>query len=111
MAKDPKNYPAHHDLGRLLIKLKRYDEAVPVLERGATLNSNDPGIHYQLFTAYSRLKRKTEAERELALFKQLEESRKKGEGMSGGSATGDATLPTTDALPPPATNNTGPKSP
>jgi hypothetical protein len=90
--------------------LKRYEEAVPLLESAARMSNNDPGIHYQLFTAYSRLKRKTDAERELALFKQLEETRKKEEGMSGGSAT-EETNPPAAPLPLPATNNAAPKSP
>ena len=33
-------------------------------------------MHYQLFIAYSRLKQTAEAERELALFKRLDEERK-----------------------------------
>jgi tetratricopeptide (TPR) repeat protein len=70
---DPKAYPSYHDLGRLLVKLRRYDEALPLLKRGVELNDKDPGIRYQLFLAYSRLKRKDEAERQLAEFKRLEE--------------------------------------
>lgn len=71
-----RHFVAHYDLGRLLVKLRRYDEAIPILERGANLNSRYPGIHYQLFLALSRLKRKAEADRELSLFKQLEEQNK-----------------------------------
>jgi tetratricopeptide (TPR) repeat protein len=71
-----RHFVAHYDLGRLLVKLRRYDEAIPVLERGATLNARYPGIHYQLFLAFSRLKRKEAADRELALFKQLEQESK-----------------------------------
>jgi tetratricopeptide (TPR) repeat protein len=71
-----KHFMAHYDLGRLLIKQRRYDEAIPILERGAILNARYPGIHYQLFLALSRLKRKEEADRELVLFKQLEEASK-----------------------------------
>jgi tetratricopeptide (TPR) repeat protein len=72
-----KHFVAHYDLGRLLVKQRRYDEAIPILERGAMLNARYPGIHYQLFLALSRLKRKEEADRELALFKQLEEASKR----------------------------------
>jgi tetratricopeptide (TPR) repeat protein len=77
-----KHFMAHYDLGRLLVKQQRYDEAIPILERGATLNARYPGIHYQLFLAFSRLKRKAEADRELVLFKQLEaesKSRRRGD--------------------------------
>ncbi len=70
---DPKAFPSYHDLGRLLVKLRRYDEALPLLKRGVELNDKDPGIRYQLFLAYSRLKRKDEADKELAEFKRLDE--------------------------------------
>jgi tetratricopeptide (TPR) repeat protein len=82
---------AHYDLGRLLIKQRRYDEAIPILERGAMLNARYPGIHYQLFLAFSRLKRKEEAERELVLFKQLEEASKNR--RRGDYSTEDLTPP------------------
>jgi hypothetical protein len=76
----------------MLVRLKRYEQAVPILERAATLTATDPGIHYQLFTAYSRLKRKVDAERELAVFKRLEEARKRDE-TSAGSATSEQVAP------------------
>lgn len=59
------------------MKTRRYEEAIPILQRAAQLKPNNAGVHYQLFMAYSRLKRKTEADRELSLFKQFEEERKK----------------------------------
>ena len=97
IALEPKNYPAHYDLGRLLVRLRRYDEALPILEQGVPLGQSDPGIHYQLFIAYSRLKRKEDADRELAKFKILEEARKRGNtGMSE-----------KDELPPPRVYSNG----
>ncbi|HKQ53343.1 MAG TPA: hypothetical protein VJT74_13295, partial [Pyrinomonadaceae bacterium] len=62
---------------RMLVKTRRYEEAIPVLKRGAMLKPANPGVHYQLFMAFSRLKRKEDADSELALFKRLEEERKK----------------------------------
>ena len=54
----------------------------------------DPGVHYQLFLAYSRLSRKADADRELETFKRLDEARKAAEaGMPSAQAGG--------ALPPP----------
>jgi len=64
---------------------------VPLLERGAVLNPHDPGVHYQLFTAYSRLKRKADADRELAVFKRFEEARKHAPTPLGGEAATTAT--------------------
>jgi tetratricopeptide (TPR) repeat protein len=75
---NPKGFPSYHDLGRLLVTLKRYEEAVPLLTRGIELNAKDPGVHYQLFLAYSRLKRKDEADKELAEFKRLDEVNRHG---------------------------------
>jgi Flp pilus assembly protein TadD len=90
---DPRHFPAHYDLGRLLVRLRRYNEALPILERGASLTTTDPGIHYQLFTVCSRLKRKADADRELSLFKRLEEARKNREAAIGGSATNELSAP------------------
>jgi hypothetical protein len=59
------------------VKTRRYQEAIPVLERGAEIKAGNPGVHYQLFMAFSRLKLKEESDRELALFKKLEEESKK----------------------------------
>ena len=92
-------FPAYHDLGRLLVKLKRYGEALPVLIRGAELNKKDPGVHYQLFLAYSRLGKKVEADQELALFKRLDEANRHGATPLGMTVNvGPANE--TDALPP-----------
>jgi Flp pilus assembly protein TadD len=85
---DPKNFPAHYDLGRLLIKQKEYAEALLILERGAELNKNDPGIRYQLFIAYSRLKQNAKADSALAEFKRLEK-----EFSKTGSATAEEKAP------------------
>ncbi len=60
------------------MKLRRYEEAVPLLTRGVEFNAKDPGVHYQLFLAYSRLKKKDEADRELAEFKRLDEVNRHG---------------------------------
>jgi hypothetical protein len=46
------------------------------------IRPRDPGIHYQLFIAYTRLRRTDEADRELKLFKQYdaEGKAKRGDG-------------------------------
>jgi tetratricopeptide (TPR) repeat protein len=94
IALDPNAFPPHHDLGRLLVKLKKYDEALPVLQRGAGLNKQDPGVHYQLFLAYSRLRRTADADKELALFKELDEANR-----HGNTALGMATKTGADGAP------------
>jgi len=95
---DPQSFPSYHDLGRLLVKLKRYEEAVPLLQRGVELNDKDPGIRYQLFLAYSRLRRKDEADKELAEFKRLDEvNRHRATPLSETMTTNSADR---DVLPP-----------
>jgi Flp pilus assembly protein TadD len=47
-----------------------------ILRHAATLKPRNASVHYQLFIALSRLKRKEEAQQELAIFNQLEEARK-----------------------------------
>ena len=71
-----KHFYANYDLGRILVKMKRYEEALVVLKHAATLKARNPSVHYQMFIALSRLKQKDEAERELAIFKELEAERK-----------------------------------
>lgn len=46
-----------------------------------------------LFTAYSRLRNKDEAEKHLAIFKKLEAERKQREGELGGAATSETAAP------------------
>jgi len=80
---DAKIFTAHYELGRLLLREKRLDEAVIMLERGAGLNKQDPGVRYQLFIAYSRLKQKDKADANFAEFKRLEKS----QGGTGAAAS------------------------
>jgi len=79
---DPVNYPAYYDLGRLLNRQKKFSEAVPILERGVMLSKDDPGVRYQLFIAYSRLKQKEKADVVFAEFKRLEKAFNVGSGSS-----------------------------
>jgi len=85
-----KHFYANYDLGRLLVKSRRYEESLTILQHAATLKPKNPGVHYQLFIALSRLKRKQEADRELATFKKLEEERKAGGEPE--DETGDETI-------------------
>ncbi len=71
------------------------------------MNQTDPSIHYQLFTVYTRLKRKQEAERELAAFKRLEEARKQSDGASPVAAGAGPNAPA--ALPAAMTGESGKK--
>ena len=70
------HFNAQYDLGRLLVKTNRYAEALPLLQRAAEINPNSVEVHYQLYLALSRLKRKTDADHELEIYKQLREKEK-----------------------------------
>ena len=70
------HFYANYDLGRLLVRTQRYAEAMPVLTHAASLKPQNSSVHYQLFLALSRLKRKDDADNELKIFKELEEVRK-----------------------------------
>jgi Flp pilus assembly protein TadD len=58
------------------VRGRRYEEALKVLESAARIRVRDPAVHYQMVIAYSRLKKTREADRELELFRKLDEERK-----------------------------------
>ncbi len=76
LAIDDKHFYANYDLGRLLLKSRRYEESLAILQHAATLKPKNASVHYQMFIALSRLKRREEARQELAIFNQLDEERK-----------------------------------
>ena len=67
---NPRHFNSLNDLGRLLVKDRRFEEAIPILQFAATLSAS-PDVHYRLFIAYTRTKRKIEATHELEVFKRL----------------------------------------
>ncbi len=77
-----KNSAAHYDLGRLFNRQKKYKEALQILERGVELSNEDPGIRYQLFLTYTRLKQKEKAAAAFAEFKRLENIFNSGSGSA-----------------------------
>ncbi|PWT79653.1 MAG: hypothetical protein C5B44_06535, partial [Acidobacteria bacterium] len=92
-----KHFYANYDLGRLLVKSRRYDESLPILQRAAALKPNNPPVHYQMFIVFTRLKRKDEADRELAVFKNLEEARKRRPQIEGALDDDEAQNPPTSS--------------
>jgi tetratricopeptide (TPR) repeat protein len=92
VALDARHFYANYDLGRLLVRGRRYDEALAVLTGAARIRSGDAGVHYQLFIVYTRTNKKTDADRELQLFKRLDEERK-ARRVSGGEEQIEDTLP------------------
>ncbi|MCS6886166.1 MAG: tetratricopeptide repeat protein [Acidobacteriota bacterium] len=66
-----------YDLGRMYLKRREFAVAIDYLNQALTLKPDYTQARYQLFLAYSRAGRKDEAERELAIFKKLEEEDKR----------------------------------
>ncbi|MEN3326466.1 MAG: hypothetical protein V7638_1273 [Acidobacteriota bacterium] len=68
--------PAYLTWGKLYVRTNRYDEAAPLLQRAVSLQPELLEAHYQLSRVLVKLKRTGEANRELAIFKQLSEKQK-----------------------------------
>jgi tetratricopeptide (TPR) repeat protein len=73
---DPTLAAAYLAWGRLYVRADRYREAAPLLERAVSLQPGLREAHYQLSRVLVRLKRTDEANRELEIFKQLNEKQK-----------------------------------
>jgi Flp pilus assembly protein TadD len=73
---DPTLAAAYLSWARLHVRANRYAEAAPLLERAVTLQPELTEAHYQLSRVLVKLKRTDEANRELAIFKQLSEKQK-----------------------------------
>ena len=73
---DPNLAPAYLTWGRLYARANRYNDAAPLLERAVSLQPELLEAHYQLSRVLVKLKRTDEANRELAIFKQLSEKQK-----------------------------------
>ncbi|MCL5292147.1 MAG: tetratricopeptide repeat protein [Actinobacteria bacterium] len=53
---DPKNEQAHIGLGSCLANLKRYDEALEILDKGISLYKHSPKLSYNIGVVYARKK-------------------------------------------------------
>jgi predicted Zn-dependent protease len=67
---DPTFADAMIELGRTLISADRPAEAVPYLEKAVQLQPDNPSAHYQLATAYRRVGRTEDAQKETAAFQE-----------------------------------------
>jgi cytochrome c-type biogenesis protein CcmH/NrfG len=73
----PTHVEAHLTLGQVYMRQRRYAEAQAVLQRAIDLRPDYTQAHYQLFLAYSRTGQPELAEKQLAIFKALEEEDKR----------------------------------
>jgi tetratricopeptide (TPR) repeat protein len=85
---DPQSAGAHELLGRALLELGKVEPAVEELETASKLAPNYPGVHFSLARAYTKAKRPADAQRERAIFAQLNASAEREKGLSN-QAYGD----------------------
>lgn len=69
---EPNNVAVLYDYARLALKERNFEEAVTRLQQVVTKSPSHTSAHYQLFLAYSRLKRTEQAKAALAEFKRLD---------------------------------------
>ena len=79
---------AHELLGRALLELGKVEPAVAELETASKLAPNYPGVHFSLARAYAKAKRPEDAQRERAIFAQLNASSERDKSLTN-QAYGD----------------------
>lgn len=73
---DPTLAAAYLAWGKFHVRASRYGEAAPLFERAVSLQPELLEAHYQLSQVLMKLKRRDEANRELAIFKELSAQQK-----------------------------------
>jgi len=73
MKLDPNFAEAQLGSGVCLVAMKKYEEAIPPLEKGVKMQGQNPAAHFSLATAYSRAGRKADADREFAVHRKMTE--------------------------------------
>jgi tetratricopeptide (TPR) repeat protein len=83
IAANPDHANAQYQLGKILLDRGQVPEAVEHLERAAQLSPQADYMHYQLQAAYRKQSRFADADREMAIYKDLKA--KKREAVPAGS--------------------------
>ena len=83
-------WESHFELGALLDRTRRYEEAASSLERAIELNDASSKPHYRLARVYARLGRREDAARERKLHRERTEAERAA--MAGGLALGEPSL-------------------
>ena len=106
---DSQSAGAHELLGRALLELGKIEPAVEELETASKLAPNYPGVHFSLARAYTKAKRPADAQRERAIFAQLNASAEREKGLTNqayGDPRGQNEPPAAEAR---ATSQSGPQ--
>ncbi|HZD30815.1 MAG TPA: tetratricopeptide repeat protein [Candidatus Angelobacter sp.] len=72
-AAHPDDAQAQYQLGKTLLDAGQYQQAIDHLEAAAKYDPNHDYVHYQLQAAYRKAGRAADADRELAIYKQIKE--------------------------------------
>jgi predicted Zn-dependent protease len=83
VAMAPGLFAAQNALGRALVELGELEHGTSALEAAARLAPDSPEMHFSLARAYAKAGRKEDAERERALFAELERKRRAQRGEPG----------------------------
>lgn len=73
----PTHSESYFDLGRMYVKQRKYPEAIELLQKAISFKPDYTQAHYQLFLSYTRTGQKEKADKELEIFKRLEEEDKR----------------------------------
>jgi tetratricopeptide (TPR) repeat protein len=73
---------AHYVLGRLLLEAGENDRAIAELEMASQMVPNEPKIYFALARAYTKAKRKQDADKARATFTRLSQAEDAGQGSA-----------------------------
>lgn len=73
---EPEHARAQYQIGKILLDRGQFDEAVNHLEIATRLSPGSDYMHYQLQAAYRKLSRIADADRELAVYKEIKEKQR-----------------------------------
>lgn len=76
IAAHPEHARAQYQLGKILLDAGNAKEALPYLEAAARLSPQTDYVHYQLQSAYRQQSRLEDADRELAIYKELKKQKR-----------------------------------
>jgi tetratricopeptide (TPR) repeat protein len=85
LAAHPEHADAQYQLGKVLLEEKKSREAIPHLEAAVRLSPRTDYMHYQLQAAYRMESRIQDADRELALYKEIKAGKRERQAQPGTS--------------------------
>ena len=86
----PGSAEAHYVLGRSLLDMGNFEEALKELQLAAQIHPGSPEVHFNLAKTYAKLNRPADAQRERERFAQLNAEMEKQRSEHGSQAYGAA---------------------